>query len=78
MREENMTTMIEVRTRKGDPSRSTTRRVFLNGLEIPGIRKLNVRNKAGNSIDFLEVSLTFLVREEDLLLTNESLEEHSQ
>lgn len=69
---------IEIRTKRGDAGVPTTRRVFLNGRELPGVRELHVINRAGETVDFCEVSVTFLVREADLKITSESLEEPPQ
>ncbi len=65
------TSIIEIKSKKR-ADMPTTRRIFVNGQEIRGVRDITVKNKAGDYIDFLDVSLTFLVRESDLMLTDES------
>jgi uncharacterized protein YcsI (UPF0317 family) len=64
------TSIVEIRTKKR-ADMPTTRRIFVNGQEIRGVRDITVKNKAGDYIDFFDVSLTFLVRESDLILTDE-------
>lgn len=64
---------IEIKTRK-EAGSHTIRHIYINGAHIPGVTELNVKNKAGDAIDFLEVSLTFLVRDTDLILSQEGKE----
>jgi uncharacterized protein YcsI (UPF0317 family) len=65
------TSIIEIKSKKR-ADMPTTRCIFVNGQEIRGVRDITVKNKTGDYIDFLDVSLTFLVRESDLILTDES------
>lgn len=69
---------IEIRTKRGDAVTPTARRVFLNGDELPGVHDIHVVNRAGETIDFLEVSVTFFVRESNLKVIDEFPAGHSQ
>jgi hypothetical protein len=71
------TSIIEIKSKKR-ADMPTTRRIFVNGQELCGVRDITVKNKAGDYVDFLDISLTFLVRESDLILTDESSLEPDQ
>ncbi|MGB3974495.1 MAG: hypothetical protein WBL58_10090 [Peptococcia bacterium] len=68
-----MISSIEIRSKTNKPGTGipTSRRIFVNGQEVYGVRDITVKNKAGQYIDFLDVSLTFLVRTEGLVITEE-------
>jgi glutaredoxin len=53
-----MISSIEIRSKTNKPGTGipTSRRIFVNGQEVYGVRDITVKNKAGQYIDFLDVS----------------------